>query len=122
MARITKNGRVGASFGALACALALAALVPAAAGAAADPGERVDASCEGPAAATVSFAAASAPTGRYAQTFTVSSSGRLTHAEATINNAGGTADYVVQIVGIDGSGAPGSTVYSSATVAGASVP
>jgi hypothetical protein len=100
--------------GAIAVSAGLLALaVPASAGAQAVP----DVSCSGP-GDSLQTAGANA---RFAQTFTVQSTGAIMSAEVEIDKVTGAGDYVIQIVAAPG-GVPSNEVLASATVNDSSLP
>jgi hypothetical protein len=78
-----------------------------------------DASCPGP----HEFQDVSVGQARYAQTFTAQGSGPLVAAQVSVTKFSIiTADWVVQIVAVDGTGTPTNTVLASTTVDPATVP
>jgi hypothetical protein len=82
--------------------------------------EAPDASCPGP--QDGGTANASGGNGRYAQTFTALGSGTLTRAQASISKGGISADWVMEMHAVDGSGTPTNEVLASATIPDATVP
>jgi len=99
-------------------AVAVSALVPGlhASHAAAEP--VLDANCPGPMDGVLALSG-----GSRAETFTAQTTGGLVRAELAIREAAMTSgNYVVQILGTDGSGVPTNTVLASATIPDASVP
>jgi hypothetical protein len=76
---------------------------------------------------TASITAASGGSERFAQTFSPSFSGNLTRAEIDVTKAttaeGGTpGNYIVQVMGVDDTGAPDNNALATTTVLDATVP
>ena len=90
--------------------LAVAALAMPVSAAAAQ--ETAAASCPPPRAGTVEGSGGF----RWAQTFSPSLSGRLTRAEIDTYKSGTAGNYIVQVMGVAGTGAPDNTVLASSTV------
>jgi hypothetical protein len=93
-------------------------LAPGSAPASASAQGLLDANCPGPPNTSVN----PDPGDRDVQTFTAQRTGSLVRGETEISKAGGTADWVMQIVTTDGSGTPTNNVLASTTIANAAVP
>jgi hypothetical protein len=79
--------------------------------------ELPDASCPGPA----DMAETNTGTARFAQTFTAQNTGALTSAQVGVDKTGTAGDWIVQILGVDGTGTPTNTVLASTSVSDATV-
>jgi hypothetical protein len=82
----------------------------------------VDASCPPPPEVLLAYFDPPGGNARVAQLFTVQNSGELVSAQVDVSKAvGSSGDYVIQIVAVDGSGAPTNTVLATATIPNATV-
>jgi hypothetical protein len=103
--------------------LALAVLVLAVAPISASGQAVPDASCPGPREDSfVWLSPSGGGNNRVAQTFTSQASGALTMAQASVIKTGSSANWVMQINEVDGSGTPTNTVLAATTVPDSTVP